>query len=203
MTRRQSIEALLEEADNQLSEIRQLYLASAQARQVDPVVAIRVKNFLENLRSVLDYLAQEIRETCCGGRGPKTFYFPIFQKKRDFDNKVDKWYPQLGVRCPEVRQYLYDVQPLPHRGSSWRWLWHFNRLTNSGKHDNLVIHTTRYAPPGAADRLGPVAIRDESGRWTEIRFKIPRKNAVMLLWQALIGIEEIELDLGALLVQYR
>lgn len=205
MSRRASIQTLLSESERQLDDIKRRYLHSAEHQRLDPVVGVRIKNYCENLRAVLDYLAKEVRERCCApGQGTKRFYFPIFEKKRDFDAQMQKWFPGLNSRCPGVYRYLYSIQPLRHRRPPpyRRWLWHFNRLNNAGKHDDLVIHTTRRVPAGSADRLGPVAIRHENGRWTEIRFKLPRKNAMLLLWQALEGIYEIEIRLGGFLVDY-
>lgn len=202
MSRRSNIRTLLGESERQFEEIQEYYVRSVQRNQLEPLVGVRIKNYCENLRSVLDYLAHEIRERCSLGRGARRYYFPICERKHNFDNNVASWFPGLSSSCPDVLNYLYSVQPLRHRSPPpyRRWLWHFNRLNNAGKHNDLVIHTTRHAPAGASERLGAAAIRNESGRWTEIRFKIPRKNALMLLWQALEGICEIEMDLASLLV---
>lgn len=201
MSRRSSIKTLLAESEQQFEEIQQRYVSSVQSRQLDPVIGVRIKNYCENLRSVLDYLAHEIRERCSPSRGTKRYYFPIFERKRCFDKSVRKWFPDLKTSCPDVLAYLYSVQPLRHRSPPpyRRWLWHFNRLNNAGKHDDLVIHTQRQAPPEGSGRLGAAAVRDGSGRWTEFRFKLPKKNALMLLWQALEGVREIEMNLASLL----
>lgn len=205
MSRRSSIQTLLSESEQQFQEIKQLYLRSVELRRIDPVVGVRIKNYCENLRSVLDYLANEIRERCCDpGQGARVYYFPIFERRRAFERKMNQWFPGLDSRCADVYRYLISVQPFRHRRPPpyLRWLWHFNRLNNAGKHGDLVIHTTRHAPAGSSGRLGSVAIRDDSGRWTEVRFKLPRKNAILLLWEALEGVHEIEEDLGALLVDH-
>jgi len=202
MSRRRSIQTLLSEAEQQFEEIQERYLRAAELRELDLIVGVRIKNYCENLRSVLDYLAHEIHERCCSGGGTtRYYYFPIFEKKKCFDAKMKGWFPGLSSCCPEVSSYLYSVQPLRHRRPPpyRRWLWHFNRLNNAGKHDDLVIHTTREAPPEASGRLGGWAIQSENGRWTEIRFRFPRKNALVLLWQALEGIHEIEMNLAPML----
>jgi len=201
MSRRSSIQTLLSESELQFEDIQERYVRSAERLELDPVVGVRIKNYCENLRSVLDYLANEIRERCCSGGGTNRYYFPIIEKKKFFDARMKGWFPGLSLCCPEVFSYLYSVQPLRHRRPPpyLRWLWHFNRLNNAGKHDDLVIHTTLEAPPERSGRLGGYAIQSERGRWTEIRFRLPRKNAVVLLWQALEGIHEIEINLAPML----
>ena len=56
---------LLDAADASLPAIETLYGKSLASREIYPCLLIRIKNFLENLRSALDYAAREIFERCC------------------------------------------------------------------------------------------------------------------------------------------
>ena len=62
-TRRTDVDELIDEARTQFADLREIYEQSLRARSNEPRIA--VKNLMENLRSVLDYLAQDIYETRC------------------------------------------------------------------------------------------------------------------------------------------
>ena len=85
LSRRQAdIQALLTQAREQLREVEGKYQSSLTAKSVSPDLKVKIKNLCENLRSVLDYLAHDIRETKCSQ--PKEndrFYFPILPDSVD------------------------------------------------------------------------------------------------------------------------
>ena len=63
--RKTSIEMLLTRCDSELARIEKEYTDSLHQQQVRSDLQIDIKNPCENLRSVLDYIADDIRETHC------------------------------------------------------------------------------------------------------------------------------------------
>ena len=80
MTRKSDVDAIVAAAKAQHREVKAAYDRSLTDRTLD--LRVPVKNLMENLRSALDYMAQDIYETCCqaalvaaGKREPRV-YFP-------------------------------------------------------------------------------------------------------------------------------
>jgi hypothetical protein len=139
-SREEEINALVKRAKKQYSDIKSSYESSLAQRLVSKDLSIDIKNLCENLRSVLDYLARDIRETHCPSVNKNDkFYFPIFPDDNQFKSKMSQWYPGLDTACPNLWNYLESVQP--YHGESTIWLHHFNRLNNENKHDSLVAQT--------------------------------------------------------------
>ena len=111
-SRKASIDALLGHADGVLAKIVAEYEKSLHAKSIDAALKIDIKNLCENLRSALDYLGHEVRETFCKqARADAIFYFPILPDKTTFDIRVDEWYPGLRSVAPPVVAELEAVQP--------------------------------------------------------------------------------------------
>ncbi|HLQ66570.1 MAG TPA: hypothetical protein VK123_04980, partial [Candidatus Limnocylindrales bacterium] len=135
-SRKASIDALLEHADTELAKIEAEYQESLHAKSIDTAMRIDIKNLCENLRSALDYLAHEVRESFCQqARGDAKFYFPILPDKATFDVRVDQWYPGLRSAAPSVVAYLEAVQPYQ---KGFEWLGYLNKVNNENKHGDLV-----------------------------------------------------------------
>jgi hypothetical protein len=65
MARKDSVHALLTKAKAQIKQIQTEYNKSLHGKAVDAQLRIDIKNACENLRSVLDYIAKDIRERYC------------------------------------------------------------------------------------------------------------------------------------------
>lgn len=63
MKRTSSIEALLKRATSDLGELKAAYNASLHEQHVRDDLKVSIKNIFENLRSCLDYLAQDTFDT--------------------------------------------------------------------------------------------------------------------------------------------
>ena len=134
--REKSVEALLARSTRDLAAIEEEYEASLRAKSVSDDLRIDIKNLCENLRSVLDYLARDIRESHCPGANPKErFYFPILPNRRQFEAQMHLWYPGLDASNRELWDYLETVQ-LYH--DDYLWLGQLNRVNNENKHGDLV-----------------------------------------------------------------
>jgi hypothetical protein len=137
--RENSVKALLMRAENDIGDIETEYRASLQAKKVSVNLKIDIKNFCENLRSGLDYLANDIRETHCPTAKPDDrFYFPILPDRKQFESQTDRWFPDLAKTKPDLWNYLESVQPY-HAG--YEWLGLFNKVNIENKHGDLVEQT--------------------------------------------------------------
>jgi hypothetical protein len=153
--RKNSIDALLARSEEDLQRIETAYNASLRSKSIPNGLKIDIKNLCENLRSVLDYLAHEIRDACCpAAKTNERFYFPILSDRKQFEVQVAKWYPDLNINCPELWNYIESIQPYNSAGS---WLGNFNRLNNENKHGNLVEQTRTEIPEIRVSMAGGVA----------------------------------------------
>ena len=137
--RKHDIDALLVRSDDDFAGIESKYNESLRAQEVSTDLRIDIKNLCGNLRSVLDYLAHEIRDRHCPFANPKDrFYFPILPDHSTFESQMSKWFPDLKTSCPDLWDYLESIQPYH---PDYVWLGHFNRLNNENKHGRLVEQT--------------------------------------------------------------
>lgn len=136
MSRQSHIHALLERADLQLDAIEKEYESSLHAKKITESLSVDIKNFCENLRSVLDYLAHDIRDKYfASGNASKRFYFPICSNYTEFSKCVNKWFPGLKSVAPSVWAELEKSQPY-QAGNDW--LDDFIIINNKNKHNALV-----------------------------------------------------------------
>lgn len=139
MSRQSDISALLAKADGQLAQIVREYESSLHKQTIDALLRVDIKNYCENLRSVLDYLAHDIREKFCPTANPKArFYFPILPDATQFSSQSTQWFPGLQIASPALWSELERCQPY-QAGQSW--LGHINKLNNENKHGALVPQT--------------------------------------------------------------
>ena len=137
--RAESIKALLDRSAEDLRQLRGDYDASLQAKAISSELKIDIKNLCGNLRSVLDYLAHDIRETYCPLAANKIFYFPIVDSAPGFAGQMLASYPGLEASKPALYAYLSSVQPF--QGADKLWLSQLNKVNNLNKHGELVEQT--------------------------------------------------------------
>lgn len=143
-SRKDDVRALLDRAQRDLNKLEADYTASLSARMISPDLRIDIKNICGNLRSILDYLAGDVREKCCPTANPNArFYFPVFPARTDFEGQTRTCYPGLETARPDVWHYLESVQPYH---AAYEWLGQLNQINNENKHDNLVQQTRTEAP---------------------------------------------------------
>jgi len=228
-SRETNIRALLAKVDAQATKIEAEYNRSLHAKSVDPELRIDIKNAFENLRSVLDYVAADIRERHCPAASASArFYFPVLPDEPTFDAQVDQWFPGLRRAAPAVVAALKAVQPF-HSG--YEWLGQFNRVNNENKHGDLVEQTrvesqrtTVTGQGGGQVSWGPgvtfgggvsimgvpvdpttqlpaphPSIKVERVTWVDFQFSGVGVSALGLLKQARSGIGQIEATLRPLL----
>ena len=143
MKRQDDIRALLERSRKDLEEVQAEYEQSLCKKKVAADLRIDIKNLCENVRSALDYLASEIRECHCAAAKGKRFYFPILPDRKQFEARVEEWFPGLRTAAPDLWGYLESIQPY-HEGNEW--LGQFNRVNKENKHGSLVEQTRTETP---------------------------------------------------------
>jgi hypothetical protein len=135
-----SISALLKRAKQDLASIEEEYNNSLSAQSVSDDLRIDIKNLLENLRSVLDYLAHDIRDKYCAmGSATDRFYFPILPDRKSFDSQMSRWFPGLEKSAPDLWKYLESIQP--YNGADREWIARFSKVNNENKHRALIEQT--------------------------------------------------------------
>jgi hypothetical protein len=228
-SRKASIQALFVKADGQIAQIEAEYNKSLHAQAIDPALRIDIKNVCENLRSVLDYLAADIRERHCpAASASDRFYFPILPDKKTFNSRLNQWFPGLRQSAPAVASLLESAQPFQ---VGQAWLGQFNLLNNENKHGDLVEQTrvetqqTRVTGQGGGQvSWGPgvtfggdvsvmgvpidprtqlpiphPSIKVERITWVDFQFAGIGASALGLLKQARAGIGSIEAAIRPLL----
>ncbi|MGJ0515964.1 MAG: hypothetical protein ACR65O_09505 [Methylomicrobium sp.] len=150
MKRAASIEALLKKANADFVELKAAYDTSLHEKHVREDLKVLIKNIFENLRSCLDYIAQDTFEThCATAMKPDRLYFPIRTTDHEFSLAVSKDYPGLQRVSKAVYDLLDSVQPYQDP-----WLGQFNKLNNHNKHQDLVEQTRTEAKHVTVSRGG-------------------------------------------------
>jgi hypothetical protein len=173
MTQFDDAEALLQHAEKQLGDIRDAYEASLQEKKIKPELLIEIKNFLENLRSSLDFSAHAL--FALYGSSPKSnpnIYFPyatLNQGSSEYQQRIEVCIPGLSQSRPDIAAVLEGFQHYSDPNN--RWLPLFMDLNNENKHEKLTPQTRRESKelriksggsevaigPGASISLGPGA----------------------------------------------
>ena len=137
MSRKSDIEALLNRAEKNLIQIEIKHQKALEVKEISDDLKIDIKNFFENLRSALDYIARDLVEKYCQTADPNSnLYFPIRKNKNEFDNLMNKSFPNLSVNCRAAYDILESLQPF--MSSDNTWLFNFNKITNEYKHQRLI-----------------------------------------------------------------
>ena len=133
---------LIRHAESDFVKIRQAYEASLHAKAVSGTLRVQIKNFVENLRSALDFAARGLfdRYGSSPKANPKT-YFPYATASQDratFENsgRIETCIPGLSASMPDIVQALLEMQHFGSRG--YTWLPVFMDLTNENKHERLT-----------------------------------------------------------------
>lgn len=150
MRRSKNIEALIRKSRGDFVELKKAYEASLHAKVISEDLKIDIKNIFENLRSCLDYLAHEVFDSCCTHvKHPDCLYFPIRYSRKEFDQAIDKDFPDLAHNKKAVFDFLESIQPYNDP-----WLGEFNQLNNANKHQDLVEQTRSESRQVSVSRPG-------------------------------------------------
>lgn len=143
MKRHSDVLTLIQESEDQFNEVKALYDKALRDKSLD--IRIKVKNLMENLRSILDYTACDIYENICephrrklGKRNPCNVYFPYGRTEDDFKSSIINSLPDLEVLSKPIFSLIKSVQPFISNNS---WLCDLCSINNENKHDRLTPQT--------------------------------------------------------------
>jgi hypothetical protein len=134
------IQALLSKNDKILNTIEKEYNSIIEKNgEISDDLRIDIKNYFENLYSILQYMAHEIYEKYCPKtKGYHNVYFPITNKnsnKKKFEDLINGYFPNLKnsnltlYNKLESLQFFYD--------SNNEWLLDLNTIVSKNKHEEL------------------------------------------------------------------
>lgn len=139
--RRDQIDALIEHAKKDFGKIEGQYYKALEETTIPSSLQIDIKNYMENLRSVLDYIAHDIYEqeiaphrTSTGKPEISKIYFPYGRTENDFRSGVGSSLPQLKNLSLDLYNTLEAIQPYK---TGDNWLYDFCCILNEKKHDKL------------------------------------------------------------------
>jgi len=125
------VKQLLDHCNGEIENISE----QAKNGEINKVI---LKNTLENMRSILDYVAQDILHKLKQNQKNKKLsekvYFPYGQKESHFKNSVKKNLSSLKHDEPELYDLIEASQPFKSGDS---WIVYLCLLTNEAKHNNL------------------------------------------------------------------
>ena len=111
---------LIRHAEGVFAKIREAYETSLHAKTVSAPLRVEIKNFVENLRSALDFAARGLFDRYGSAKRPNPkIYFPyasISQNRAAFEKigRIEVCIPGLNASRPDIVQSLLEMQ---HFGS--------------------------------------------------------------------------------------
>lgn len=138
---------LIKESKNILAEIKTEYEEALHDQEIKPKLLIKIKNFMENLRSALDFTAHHLFDTYGTSTSANLkVYFPYawsgldlngFRTRNIIENKI----PGLIANRPDIADDIESYQHFTTEENSW--LPKFMDLNNENKHQRLTPQTRK------------------------------------------------------------
>lgn len=219
MSRFDNARELVTHSKEKLDAIRNHHQQCLDERVVTPTFLIEIKNFMENLRSPLDYCAVALFDQYGHStRADPKIYFP-YAKLADDKSKfrseiVERAIPGLCTSRPDIVDKLEAYQ---HFGNTGNWLPHFMEITNENKHTQLtpqfqkqgqaVVISATLPPGGTLDiDLSNIPLgggpdkpfQAVAGLWTRLEFTPHGVPVLLLLEVALKNVCNIVNELSSL-----
>ncbi len=127
--------ALVTECEQMFPDLNRFYGQSIQDNKLNTAVCIKVKSFLEHMRSALDYCATAIYKKHGKGKPSHRPYFPYAittNSEIDFRTEVmERALPGVAAARPDIVDILAGYQ---HFGNTGNWMPMFMELANEHKH---------------------------------------------------------------------
>ena len=138
---------LVNESKTTFEEIKNAYNESLNDQNVKPRLLIKIKNFMENLRSALDFTAHELFDKYGSTTNANPdIYFPYAWEglsQTDFQtkNRIQKGIPGLIASRPDIAAKIDSFQW--YSSPDNKWLPKFMDLNNENKHQKLSPQTRK------------------------------------------------------------
>lgn len=131
------IEALLSSSENQLDKIKNQYFEVVKSKSVDYNYNIEIKNFTENLRSILDYIAVAIYIKY--GKGLRTkIYFP-YADKITSEILFEKYFFKNYEKNNDTNNIYNIIKSFQYFTTKEEWLIDLMLINNKVKHNSLDV----------------------------------------------------------------
>jgi len=138
---------LVEHCKPTVKKIEEAYEQSLYDKEIKKSLLIEIKNFMENLRSALDFTAHGLFDKYgSSSRSNPKVYFPYawatldktgFQSQSIIDNKI----PGLSANRPDIATKIESYQHFESADNTW--LPEFMDLNNENKHQKLTPQTRK------------------------------------------------------------
>lgn len=133
---------LLHDATDLLKIIERYYDQSINDSEISIVLRLKIKHFLEDIKSALDYAAFHVFSTYCAKNvAPadlknieKHIYFPVRDRKDKFDSYIKGYFKGLLNERKDIVNLFESCQPFPNQS---QWLHYLSDFVNKNKHRNL------------------------------------------------------------------
>ncbi len=142
MKRQSDVIELLGEANRLIVDVEKTYEKSKNSETIDVISRPKVKSCFEHLRSVLDYVAQDLYETIDSARKSNrdSVYFPYGKNAETYQQKLKQNLSGLDSK------YLPILESLQPHVCGDDWLIQLCRATNLNKHRQLQNQERRNSP---------------------------------------------------------
>lgn len=135
--RKTQVFALLNHANEDLNKIESEYNNALKNKTIPDSLKIDIKNFLENLRSSLDYMAHDIYEQKIepyrkvnNKQDIGNIYFPYGENVNAFKSRIGACLPELN----NIDKNLYSlIESIQSHLTNDNWLCDFCNITNEKK----------------------------------------------------------------------
>lgn len=143
MMRNDDVKNLLKHEKDRLINIKNDYDQSLKDKDIHATLRIDIKNYMENMKSALDYMAKDMHETIIAKKRKKKNQsqkknFPYGEDKQQFEKMTKNHLPDLKIIRPDIYSLIEDMQP--HKCNN-KWLYDFCKILNDNKHDCLSEQT--------------------------------------------------------------
>lgn len=158
--RKSDVSALLGMAKAQLETLEKHYQQALQHKQIPVTLAVEVKNYLENLRAPLDYIAKEVAESVLGRPNLKSYFPMSTENEAAFVSHMNRNFPGLSDASQDLYYALKSLQC--YQPSGLKNLPVLSKLVNENKHNQLTPQVREenrglsiVFPGGASISMGP------------------------------------------------
>ena len=136
-SRKKHIDSLLKSEKDRITNIDKIINKSVEDNIFYDEIDIEFKNFLDNLKSALDYCAHDISDKYAKGLIKKV-YFPIKTSEKTLASGRDKKL-QESVKIANRPLYDYIENIQQNIDKEFKWLKEFNKLVVENKHEDFTV----------------------------------------------------------------
>jgi hypothetical protein len=178
------IRDLLADTQEQLALVNTIYKGCQETGEETRRLRPRIKNVIENQRSLLDYLAVSVHERFGKETGAKISY--PFSTAERFTADIDNRMPGVRKAQPTITDAIHRHQPFNQDWMGW-----LEGLRNEYSHRRLskharteAIRTELHQPSGVTTNVQGISFQDATGREMTAGefFGVPSTDVAVIEW---------------------